>query len=60
MPDIVSNFVLFLQGVHHAGQPMPGDEQEDLIMTSTQGNILNFQCPITMKPVIELENPVRS
>ncbi|CAM0953895.1 unnamed protein product [Alopecurus aequalis] len=46
-------------GVHHAGQPMPGDEQEDLVMTSTQGNILNFQCPLTMKPIVELTDPVR-
>uniref|UniRef100_A0ACD5WIU1 Uncharacterized protein n=1 Tax=Avena sativa TaxID=4498 RepID=A0ACD5WIU1_AVESA len=45
--------------VHHAGQPMPGDEQEDLVMTSTQNNILNIQCPLTMKPIIELTNPVR-
>uniref|UniRef100_A0ACD5TDQ7 Uncharacterized protein n=2 Tax=Avena sativa TaxID=4498 RepID=A0ACD5TDQ7_AVESA len=45
--------------VHHAGQPMPGDEQEDVVMTSTQSIILNIKCPITMKPVIELSNPVR-
>ncbi|OVA11217.1 E3 SUMO-protein ligase Nse2 (Mms21) [Macleaya cordata] len=46
--------------VHHAGEPMPGDEQEDIIMTSTQSNILNIICPLSGKPVIELADPVRS
>lgn len=45
--------------VHHAGQPMPGEEQEDIVMTSTQMSILNVTCPLTGKPVIELMNPVR-
>lgn len=45
--------------VHHAGQPMPGEEQEDIIMTSTQSNLLNITCPLTGKPVIELQSPVR-
>ncbi|KAJ0985984.1 hypothetical protein J5N97_004340 [Dioscorea zingiberensis] len=45
--------------VHHAGQPMPGEEQEDIIMTTTQTTLKNFTCPITGKPVINLQNPVR-
>ncbi|RLM97884.1 E3 SUMO-protein ligase MMS21 isoform X1 [Panicum miliaceum] len=45
--------------VHHAGQPMPGEEQEDIVMTSTQMSILNVTCPLTGKPVIELVDPVR-
>ncbi|KAG6490900.1 hypothetical protein ZIOFF_052232 [Zingiber officinale] len=45
--------------VHHAGQPMSGEEQEDIVMTSTQNNLLNTKCPLTGKPVIELQNPVR-
>ncbi|KAK4782163.1 hypothetical protein SAY86_016265 [Trapa natans] len=45
--------------VHHHGQPMPGDEQEDIVMTSTQTNILNAACPLSGKPVIELSSPVR-
>jgi len=49
----------FLQNVHHAGQPMPGEEQEDIVMTSTQMSILNVTCPLTGKPVIELIDPVR-
>ncbi|CAN4104213.1 unnamed protein product [Withania somnifera] len=46
--------------VHHAGQPMPGDEQEDIVMTSTQCNLLNMTCPLSGKPVTELAEPVRS
>ncbi|KAH7512597.1 hypothetical protein FEM48_Zijuj12G0107600 [Ziziphus jujuba var. spinosa] len=46
--------------VHHAGQLMPGDEQEDIVMTSTQCNLLNITCPLTGKPVTELADPVRS
>ncbi|KAK1276078.1 E3 SUMO-protein ligase MMS21 [Acorus gramineus] len=45
--------------VHHAGQPMPGEEQEDIVMTSTQTNLLNITCPLTGKPVTELQDPVR-
>ncbi|KAF5728043.1 E3 SUMO-protein ligase MMS21 [Tripterygium wilfordii] len=46
--------------VHHAGQPMPGEEHEDIVMTSTQCNLLNFTCPLSGKPVTELAEPVRS
>ncbi|PSS15983.1 E3 SUMO-protein like [Actinidia chinensis var. chinensis] len=46
--------------VHHAGQPLPGEEQEDLVMTSTQSNLLNINCPLTGKPITELATPVRS
>ncbi|KAI3888763.1 hypothetical protein MKX03_013931 [Papaver bracteatum] len=46
--------------VHHAGQPMPGDEQEDIVMTSTQTSILNITCPVSGKPITELQDPVRS
>ncbi|KAL6999569.1 hypothetical protein U1Q18_000728 [Sarracenia purpurea var. burkii] len=46
--------------IHHAGQPMPGEEQEDLVMTSTQCNLLNIICPLTGKPITELADPVRS
>lgn len=51
--------LVFLQNVHHAGQPMPGEEQEDIVMTSTQCNILNVTCPLSGKPVAELAEPVR-
>lgn len=46
--------------VHHAGQPMPGEEQEDIVMTSTQIGISNTVCPITGKSITELAEPVRS
>ncbi|KAK8953945.1 E3 SUMO-protein ligase MMS21 [Platanthera zijinensis] len=46
--------------VHHEGQPMPGEEQEDIVMTSTQSILLNMTCPLTGKPIVELENPIRS
>ncbi|XP_021719271.1 E3 SUMO-protein ligase MMS21-like [Chenopodium quinoa] len=45
--------------VHHSGQPMPGEEQEDIVMTSTQG-ILNTACPISGKSITDLADPVRS
>lgn len=38
---------------------MPGEEQEDIVMTSTQSNILNIKCPLTGKHVTELAEPVR-
>ncbi|KAK9674469.1 hypothetical protein RND81_12G234700 [Saponaria officinalis] len=46
--------------VHHAGQPMPGEEQEDIVMTTTQIGLLNTVCPITGKSVTDLSEPVRS
>nr|GME03328.1 E3 SUMO-protein ligase MMS21 [Ipomoea batatas] len=46
--------------VHHSGQPMPGEEQEDIIMTSLEHNLLNVTCPLIGKSVTELVDPVRS
>ncbi|WCJ32213.1 RING/U-box superfamily protein [Euphorbia peplus] len=46
--------------VHHEGQPMPGEEQEDIVMTSTQCILLNRVCPLSGKPIIEIAEPVRS
>lgn len=51
--------IIFLQNVHHAGQPMPGEDQEDIVMTSTEINLLNITCPISGKPVVDIEEPVR-
>ncbi|KAF5176310.1 E3 sumo-protein ligase mms21 [Thalictrum thalictroides] len=39
---------------------MPGDEQEDIVMTSTESNLLNVTCPLSGKPVFDIEDPVRS
>ncbi|KAI5020276.1 E3 SUMO-protein ligase MMS21 [Hordeum vulgare subsp. vulgare] len=57
--QLIRQFKEAVWEVHHAGQPMPGDEQEELVMTSTQNCILNMHCPLTLKPIVELENPVR-
>lgn len=38
---------------------MPGEEQEDIVMTSNQCNILNVTCPLSGKPITELQHPVR-
>ncbi|KAG8386359.1 hypothetical protein BUALT_Bualt03G0140700 [Buddleja alternifolia] len=46
--------------VHHAGQLMPGEDQEDIVMTSTECSLLNLTCPLTGKPVTEIADPVRS
>ncbi|KAG6468649.1 hypothetical protein ZIOFF_073338 [Zingiber officinale] len=48
-----------LKNVHHAGQPMPSEEQEDIVITSIQNNLLNMKCPLTGKPVTELQSLVR-
>ncbi|CAK7323951.1 unnamed protein product [Dovyalis caffra] len=37
---------------------MPGEEQEDIVMTSTQSTILNITCPLSGKPITELAEPV--
>lgn len=38
---------------------MPGDEQEDVVMTGTQNTLLNTTCPLSGKPIIQLADPVR-
>lgn len=38
---------------------MPGEENDDIVMTGTQSNILNFKCPLSGKPITELQEPVR-
>ncbi|KAG6607898.1 E3 SUMO-protein ligase MMS21, partial [Cucurbita argyrosperma subsp. sororia] len=58
--SIIRQFREAIWNVHHAGQPMPGEEQEDVVMTSTQCNLLNVTCPLSGKPVTELAEPVRS
>ncbi|OMO74914.1 Zinc finger, RING/FYVE/PHD-type [Corchorus capsularis] len=57
---LMHHFRQAVWNVHHEGQPMPGEEQEDIIMTSTESNIRNLNCPITGKPIDELTEPVRS
>lgn len=38
---------------------MPGEEEEDIIVTSTQSNLLNITCPLSGKPITALSDPVR-
>eukprot|EP00850_Spirogloea_muscicola_P004304 SM000018S03669 [mRNA] locus=s18:746211:747938:+ [translate_table: standard] len=45
--------------VHNAGRPMPGQEDEDIVMTNAGGGLLNLKCPLTGRHVAELEDPVR-
>ncbi|KAL4308932.1 hypothetical protein GQ457_01G004310 [Hibiscus cannabinus] len=56
---LMHQFQQAVWNVHHAGQPMPGEEQEDIVMTSTESNIRNLKCPITGKDITELTDPVR-
>ncbi|XWS52114.1 hypothetical protein CRYUN_Cryun11dG0039300 [Craigia yunnanensis] len=57
---LIHQFRQAVWNVHHAGQPMPGEEQEDIVMTSTESNIKNLKCPLTGKPITELTEPVCS
>lgn len=65
-PSVPENHVFYKQfkeavwRVHHANEPMPGEVQEEIIMTSSQCNLVNMTCPLSGKPVTELEDPVRS
>lgn len=45
--------------MHHAGELLPGEEQEDIVMTSTHGNVLNTICPVSGKSIFDLAEPVR-
>ncbi|KAJ6770622.1 hypothetical protein OIU79_021304 [Salix purpurea] len=56
---IMRQFREAVWNVHHSGQPMPGEEQEDIIMTNNQSTILNITCPLSGKPITELAEPVR-
>ncbi|KAG5398595.1 hypothetical protein IGI04_020409 [Brassica rapa subsp. trilocularis] len=65
-PSVPENHHLMRQfreavwNVHHAGEPMPGEDEEDIVMTSTQCPFLNVKCPVSGKPLTELTDPVRS
>ncbi|GLJ55767.1 hypothetical protein SUGI_1197500 [Cryptomeria japonica] len=65
-PCVPENHVFYKQfkeaiwRVRHADEPMPGEEHEEIIMTSSQCNLVNTSCPLTGKPVTELKDPVRS
>lgn len=47
--------------VHHAGEVMPGQEDEEIVMTDEGGlHLLNTTCPMTAKLIAELQSPLRS
>ncbi|KAF5787177.1 putative E3 SUMO-protein ligase Nse2 (Mms21) [Helianthus annuus] len=58
--QLLRQFKEAIWNVHNSGLPMPGEEQEDIVMTSTQNILLNNTCPLSGKPVTELSEPVRS
>ncbi|KAM5586139.1 E3 SUMO-protein ligase MMS21 [Rosa sericea] len=58
--SMIRQFREAVWNVHHAGQPMPGDDQEDIVMTSTDGNLRNTTCPVSGKAITDLEDPVCS
>ncbi|CAL1373347.1 unnamed protein product [Linum trigynum] len=57
---LIRQFQEAVWNVHHKGQPMPGEEEEDIVMTSTQSNLLNVKCPLSGKMITDLAEPVRS
>lgn len=47
--------------VHHAGEAMPGQEDDEIVMTEEGGlHLLNATCPMTAKPIADLQSPLRS
>lgn len=59
-PDAGSYFLHILhQKVHHGGEPMPGQEQEEIVVMAGSQTLPNKTCPLSGKPVDQLENPVR-
>ncbi|KAL2651036.1 hypothetical protein R1flu_019164 [Riccia fluitans] len=62
-PRTHSCFEQFNQAVwniHHAGEPAPGQEQDEIVMMGSQYGVKNMNCPLTGKHVTELEEPVRN
>ncbi|CAI0440948.1 unnamed protein product [Linum tenue] len=57
---LIRQFHEAVWNVHHENQPMPGEEEEDIVMTSTQSNLLNVKCPLSGKMITDLAEPVRS
>lgn len=45
--------------MHHAGEPMPGHEQDEIVMLASQYGVVNPICPVSGKPVEDLVDPVR-
>ncbi|KAG6549832.1 hypothetical protein Mapa_008813 [Marchantia paleacea] len=46
--------------IHHAGEAAPGQEQDEIVMLTSQYGVKNTICPLSGKPVTQLDDPVRS
>ncbi|KAG0607089.1 hypothetical protein M758_8G002500 [Ceratodon purpureus] len=58
--ELLKEFKEAVWEVHHAGEPMPGQEEEEIVVTGASQAIPNTACALSGKPVDQLENPVRS
>ncbi|KAG0602088.1 hypothetical protein M758_11G159200 [Ceratodon purpureus] len=58
--DFVKQFKEAVWKVHHAGEPMPGQEEEEIVVMAGSQALPNKSCPLSGKPVDQLDNPVRS
>jgi len=58
--DFFKQFKEAVWKVHHAGELMPGQEQEDFVVMGASQMLPNTSCPLSGKPIDQLENPVRS
>ena len=48
------------QNVHHAGEAMAGDEDEDVLLGGTQAELApNARCPLSFRNLLEIEDPVK-
>ncbi|CAM6093600.1 unnamed protein product [Calypogeia fissa] len=47
------------KNIHRAREAAPWQEEEEMVMINHSG-VRNHNCPLTGKPMVELENPVRS
>jgi hypothetical protein len=46
--------------VHHAGEAMAGDEDEDVLLGGTQAELApNARCPLSFRNLLEIEDPVK-
>jgi hypothetical protein len=49
-----------VQNVHHQGQPMPGEDEDDLWIDSTQQELApNPRCPLSFVALLDLKEPVK-
>jgi hypothetical protein len=56
--DFLGKFEREVWEVNHAGQALPGEEEEDIVMEPTQ-IFTNRKCPYTGTPLAELSEPVQ-